>query len=105
MKGLMKLVSMVLVLTVAGMGITLLAVGYAQAKEDCGVFLSTNCYTEGVCQSFGPMHLLACCGGWCTNYDGDDPIFECNGRCSLTGAPCDCTQIGCHTFCGWFPGP
>ncbi|MDH3890146.1 MAG: hypothetical protein OEV49_03605 [candidate division Zixibacteria bacterium] len=69
---------------------------YLSAAEDCG----NNCGSgDGDCVTQQePMGFFDCCGGHCRNYPGDNPVFWCTGRCSISNGLCDCTQVGCHSF-------
>ncbi|MDH3890141.1 MAG: hypothetical protein OEV49_03580 [candidate division Zixibacteria bacterium] len=71
--------------------------GNALAGEDCGIECAGG---GGSCDDLPlpPMTFLACCGGHCSGYQGDDPVFECWGRCSINDKLCDCNQIGCHSL-------
>lgn len=70
---------------------------YLSAAENCGLYCGSG---DGTCETVQePRGILACCGGHCRNYEGDDPAFWCLGRCSISNGFCNCTQVGCHNFC------
>ncbi|MDH3890144.1 MAG: hypothetical protein OEV49_03595 [candidate division Zixibacteria bacterium] len=100
MRTVVKVFGFFLGMVVCGFLLPYMPGGSVMATDDCGLGCSGG---GGTCDSLPPpghRFVYTCCGGYCSSYPGDDPVWICAGQCSVTGDYCNCTQVACHNNCG-----